>query len=167
MPEQRDPAVTSRMMAAVRNKDGKAEMALRRRLWAIGLRFRKHHKGLVGKPDIVFPGPRIVVFVDGDFWHGNAWRLRGLPSLADLFPSRTEWWVAKIERNMARDQEVTEALAGAGWTVLRYWESRVLADIDAVAAEVEEKVRGASGRGACPGERTREQEFGQGRGRRH
>lgn len=128
-------------MAAVRNKDGRAELALRHRLWALGLRFRKHHKRLIGRPDIVFPGPRVVVFVDGDFWHGNAWRLRGLPSLADLFPSRTEWWVAKIERNIARDQEVTSALERDGWRVLRYWESRVLADLNGVAEEVVAFVR--------------------------
>ena len=148
--QPRDPAVTSRMMAAVRSKDGKAELALRRRLWALGLRFRKHYKGLIGRPDIVFPGVRVVVFVDGDLWHGNAWRLRGLSSLADLFPTRTEWWVAKIERNVARDEEVGRTLAEEGWHVLRYWESRVLVDLDGVAGEVATQVharaRGASAR---------------------
>ncbi len=138
---QRDPSVTSRMMAAVRSKDSKAEVALRRRLWEKGLRFRKHYKGLVGRPDIVFPGPHAVVFVDGDFWHGNAWQLRGLPTLADLFPTRTEWWVAKIKRNMARDQEVTALLERGGWSVLRYWESRVLTDLNGVAEEVATLVR--------------------------
>lgn len=130
------------MMAAVRNKDSKVEVALRRRLWAVGLRFRKHYKALIGQPDIVFIGSRVVVFVDGDFWHGNAWKIRGLASLADLFPTRTEWWIAKIERNMQRDREVTDALTKAGWLVVRVWESRVLSETDAVVAEISELVRG-------------------------
>ena len=141
MSRTRDPAVTSRMMAAVKNKDSKAELMLRKRLWAVGLRYRKHHPGLVGRPDIVFPGAQVAVFVDGDFWHGNAWRLRGLASLADLFPNRTDWWVHKIERNMQRDREVTDALTEAGWVVARVWESRVLREVDVVAAEVESLVR--------------------------
>ncbi|KKM12201.1 hypothetical protein SY88_05000 [Clostridiales bacterium PH28_bin88] len=140
--KQRDPAITSRMMAAVKNKDSKAELALRSRLWAAGLRYRKHYRGLPGRPDIVFPGTRVAVFVDGDFWHGNAWRLRGLQSLADLFPTRTDWWVQKIERNMVRDQEVTWSIMEAGWTVLRYWESHILDDPDGVAREIIDTVRG-------------------------
>lgn len=141
----RDPAVTSRIMAAVRNKDTKAEVLLRSRLWAMGLRYRKNAKDLPGRPDIVFPGPRVVVFVDGDFWHGNAWRLRGLPSLAALFPTRSDWWVAKIERNVARDRRVTAMLADLGWVVLRYWESRVLSDPDGVAREIRDIVNERSG----------------------
>lgn len=141
MGRARDSAVTSRMMAAVKNKDSKAELMLRKRLWAAGLRYRKHQPGLIGRPDIVFPGAGVVVFVDGDFWHGNAWRLRGLTSLADLFPNRTVWWVHKIERNMQRDCEVTKALTEAGWVVVRVWESRILTEVDVVAAEVERLVR--------------------------
>lgn len=141
MSRARDPAVTSRMMAAVKNKDSKAELMLRKRLWVVGLRYRKHHSGLVGRPDIVFPGARVAVFVDGDFWHGNAWRLRGLASLADLFPNRTDWWVRKIERNMQRDREVTDALTKAGWLVMRVWESRVLAEAEVVAEEIGSLIR--------------------------
>ena len=140
MTRSRDPAVTSRMMARVRNKHSKAELAIRRRLFGRGLRYRVHHT-LVGKPDIVFTKRRVVVFIDGDFWHGNAWRLRGLASLAELFPNRTEWWVAKITRTMQRDEEVTAALTAQRWLVLRYWESTVLADPDIIAAEIEAIVR--------------------------
>src|SRR5688572_10251123 len=95
--QRRDPAITSRMMAQVKNKDSKAELAIRRRLHAMGLRYRLHYR-IEGRPDIAFPSRRVAVFIDGDFWHGNAWKLRGLGSLAELFPTRTEWWVAKITR---------------------------------------------------------------------
>lgn len=141
-PRRRDPAVTSRMMATVRNRDSKAEWAVRRRLHAMGLRYRLQYK-IIGKPDIVFPRQRVAVFIDGDFWHGNAWRLRGLRSQAELFPTRTEWWVAKITRNMERDDEVTHALSEQGWTVLRFWESDVQRDADQVASRIANEVNEA------------------------
>ena len=128
----RDTEVTSRIMSQVRSKDTRPEMMVRRGLWALGYRYRLHRKGLPGKPDIVFPGAKLAVFIDGDFWHGNAWRVRELNSLADLFPTNTDWWVEKIERNMQRDTEVTEALEDMGWTVLRVWESDILSHPEGV-----------------------------------
>ncbi|MBA2595541.1 MAG: very short patch repair endonuclease [Chloroflexia bacterium] len=129
-------------MAAVRNRNSTAELAVRRRLWANGLRYRLNVK-LPGKPDLVFPARRVAVFIDGDLWHGNSWRIRGLPSIEAQFPTRTEWWVAKITRNMQRDREVNEQLILAGWAVLRYWESDALADPNAVARAIATHVRGA------------------------
>jgi DNA mismatch endonuclease (patch repair protein) len=128
--------VTSRIMSAVRSKDSKAELALRRVLHSRGIRYRIHARDIVGRPDIVHRGHRIAVFVDGDLWHGNAHRLRGLERIDDLFPTRTEWWVAKINRNIARDLKVNEELRAAGWTVIRVWESEVLADPQAAAETV-------------------------------
>ncbi len=122
-------------MAAVKNRGSTAEMAVRRRLWASGLRYRLASK-LPGKPDLFFPKQHIAVFIDGDLWHGNSWRVRGFPSLEAQFPNRTEWWVSKFHRNMERDREVNDQLARAGWTVLRFWESDVLADPNAVAATI-------------------------------
>lgn len=137
----RRPEITSRIMSAVLNRDSTAELAVRRRLWINGLRYRLNSK-LPGKPDLVFPSQRIVVFIDGDLWHGNSWRVRGLPSLEAQFPSRTAWWVAKITRNMERDREVNEQLAAAGWTVLRFWESDALSDPNVVARLIAARVRG-------------------------
>ena len=139
---QRDPAVTSRMMAAVRSKDSKAELALRRALHRRGVRYRLHAKDVTGRPDIVIRSRRVAIFVDGDLWHGNEHRRRGLANLADLFPTRTEWWVEKIECNMRRDREVTRELAAAGWTVIRIWESEVLADPEAAASRVIKALEG-------------------------
>lgn len=126
----RDPAITSRMMARVRNRDSKAELSLRTALHRAGYRYRLHARDLPGQPDIVFRSERLVVFVDGDFWHGNAWRVRGLTALSELFPTRTDWWVAKIERNIARDREVEATLRKSGWAVVRVWESDVLVRCD-------------------------------------
>jgi DNA mismatch endonuclease (patch repair protein) len=134
---RRDPAVTSRMMAAVRNKDSKAELALRRQLYARGLRYRLHARDLPGRPDLVVRKYRLAVFVDGDFWHGNAWKVRGLARFEDQFPSNRDFWVAKIRRNMQRDQEVTATLVANGWTVVRLWESDVLASPAAAADRVQ------------------------------
>jgi DNA mismatch endonuclease (patch repair protein) len=138
---ERDPAVTSRMMAAVKSKDSAAELALRRELHRRGFRFRLHARDLPGRPDLVFPRHRVALFVDGDFWHGNAWRIRGLPSLEAQFPNRTAWWTAKIRRNMERDREVSAALKDIGWNVVRTWESEVLTDTGAVADRVERQLR--------------------------
>lgn len=122
-------------MSRVRNKDSKAEMAIRRRLHALGFRYRVHYR-VVGRPDVVFPRERVAVFVDGDMWHGNAWKLRGLNSLAEMFPHRTEWWVAKIERTIERDRDVSAQLTALGWEVLRIWESEIIADAEAQANRV-------------------------------
>lgn len=137
----RDSRVTSRMMAAVRNKDSKAELALRRALHARGLRYRLHARDVPGHPDLVIRSRRLAVFVDGDMWHGNEHKRRGLSCLADLFPTRTEWWIQKIERNMRRDQEVNEQLAAAGWTIVRIWESKVLEDPQKAADRVLDALR--------------------------
>jgi len=138
---RRDPAVTSRMMAAVKDKDSKAELALRRELHRRGLRYRLHARDVEGRPDLVVRSRRVAVFVDGDFWHGNAHRLRGLARMEDLFPNNTLWWMRKLTRNMERDREVTFALERTGWRVVRVWESDVLADPSAAADHVEEVLR--------------------------
>lgn len=125
-------------MASVGPKDSKAEIALRRELHARGLRYRLHANDIPGKPDLVIRSRKIAIFVDGDLWHGNPdeIRRRGRDSIADLFPTKTEWWVAKIERNIARDKEVTKELKARGWTVVRVWEHDVLQDAPACASYV-------------------------------
>lgn len=134
----RDPAVTSRMMSTVRGKNTKPELALRRALHARGARFRLHPGDVPGRPDIVVRSRRIAVFVDGDVWHGNPeeWRRRGRASLADMFPTRTDWWVAKITRTIERDRVVDRDLGAAGWVVIRIWASDVLRDPQAAAEQV-------------------------------
>lgn len=136
--KSRDPAVTSRMMAAVKNKNSLAELALRRELWRRGHRYRLHRRGLVGRPDIVFSAARVVVFVDSDFWHARILVEAGEAALrATIRGPRQEWWIAKLRRNAERDREVTAALRSVGWTVIRVWESEVLADVEGITDTIQ------------------------------
>ena len=109
------------------------ELLLRRTLWRVGCRYRRNCKNLPGNPDLVFVGPRVVIFCDGDFWHGKDWITRR----AKLEKGHNApYWVAKIERNIERDEKHTRALMERGWTVLRFWEFDIKNDISAVVAEV-------------------------------
>lgn len=137
----RDKATTSRMMSAVRSADTKAEISLRRAIHKRGIRFRLHARDVFGHPDLVIRKYRIAVFVDGDMWHGNEHKRRGLANLEDLFPTNTEFWCNKIRRNVERDREVNEHLALDGWTVLRFWATDVESAPDDAAYVVEEAVR--------------------------
>jgi DNA mismatch endonuclease, patch repair protein len=151
----RDPRVTSRIMSAVRSRDSQAEILLRRELWKRGLRYRLHvskaaNERLLGRPDIVFVGVRVIAFLDSDFWHGRILRERGHTALARQFRSeRRAWWTAKIAGNAKRDVNVTANLRRAGWRVIRVWESDVLsnpANVAATVARVVEKRRAALGK---------------------
>lgn len=138
----RDPAITSKIMAAVHATNTVPEMMLRRELHRRGLRYRLH-TSMPGRPDIVFPGSNLVVFVDGDFWHGYGWRERGFDNLDAQFDNHAdpERWRAKIRRNMERDVEVNATLAARGWRVHRVLESTIRRDVQAVAEEVESLLR--------------------------
>ena len=103
-------------MQAVKNKDSKIELLLRKELWKRGLRYQKNRNDIFGKPDIVFKGKKIAVFCDSEFWHGHNWEERKKD-----FKSHQEFWIPKIERNIERDAEVTKKLVSDGWTVLRFW----------------------------------------------
>lgn len=143
---RRDPAMTTRIMRSVRSKNTKPELALRRAVHARGARFRIHAADVPGRPDMVVRARKVAVFVDGDLWHGNPdeWRRRGRAALADLFPTRTAWWVEKIERNMRRDCEVDRQLRELGWRVVRIWASEVMADPEAAADIVTDALRSQS-----------------------
>lgn len=135
-------------MSAVKSRDTKAELALRRELHANGVRYRLQARDVFGRPDLVIRKYRIAVFVDGDMWHGNEHVRRGLPSLEALFPTNSDFWCGKIRRNMERDREVNERLSSDGWTVLRFWATDVEANPEPAACEVQQAVcrsRGVSG----------------------
>lgn len=108
---------------ASRKTDSKCEIRLRKLLWHQGCRFRKNVVELPGKPDVVFTRARVVIFCDGDFWHGKDWEARQAKLRRGSNPA---YWVAKIKRNMDRDQRDTRLLIDQGWTVLRLWESDIL-----------------------------------------
>ncbi|MCK4787381.1 MAG: very short patch repair endonuclease [Desulfobacteraceae bacterium] len=128
----RDKAITSKIMSSVRGKGSKAEKMLAKAMWRIGLRYRKHSNCIIGKPDYVFVGPKVVVFCDGDFWHGMGWEKRGFGSWEEQFEGlhNSAFWREKIARNMERDKKVTKQLQNEGWIVLRFLESEILDDAD-------------------------------------
>jgi DNA mismatch endonuclease (patch repair protein) len=119
-PEQR-----RKNMQAIRSKDTGIELSLRRALWHKGIRYRKNYKKLPGKPDIAISKYRIAVFCDSDFWHGYDWENRNL-----RIKSNRDYWIPKIERNMARDKEVTAQLEAMGWRVIRLWEFQIKKELD-------------------------------------
>lgn len=121
----------SKRMSAVKGSDTRAETALRQALWHSGLRYRKNVDHLPGRPDVAFMREKVALFVDGEFWHGQDWANRK----RKLVRNRS-YWVAKIERNMERDREVTRALEESGWRVMRFWSKSVLADPASCVAEV-------------------------------
>lgn len=129
-------------MRAIRGRENRAETSLRKALWRRGLRYRLYDASLAGKPDIVFVSARVAVFVDGDYWHGRALREQGPTGLRELIRGdKFEYWRDRFEKNIERDDRVTRDLRNSGWTVVRLWESEVLADVDAAADRVAALVR--------------------------
>lgn len=118
------PEIRKRM-SKVRLKNGKAETILAKRLWHEGYRYRRNYKKLPGSPDIALTKYHIAVFVDGEFWHGENWEERK----AKLKQNR-EYWIEKIEENMARDKRVDRQLQEMGWLTIHLWEKQVLKHTD-------------------------------------
>ena len=132
---EREQARRSANMAAIRSKDTKPEMIVRRGLWKRGFRYRLNHKQLPGHPDLVLRKYRTCIFVNGCFWHGHKCSLTPSPSpkgegRMDLESSECckipktnrEFWVAKIRRNKERDKEEQKKLAAMGWHCITVWE---------------------------------------------
>lgn len=110
------PAQRSANMRAIRHKDTRPEVQVRKLLFRRGFRYRLHVKSLPGSPDLVMPKHKVVVFVHGCFWHGHGCHLFKVPA------TRTEFWMEKIQSNRERDFRDEEALIASGWRVLTIWE---------------------------------------------
>lgn len=110
----------SRIMRAVKAKDTGPEMIVRRLVHGLGYRYRLHRADLPGKPDLVFPGRRAVIFVNGCFWHGH-----GCPRGARVPKTNRAYWVAKVARNVARDKATQKRLKADGWRILSLWECQL------------------------------------------
>lgn len=121
MADKLSPEARSALMSRIGAKDTLPEMSVRRMLHALGYRYVLHDKRLPGKPDLVFPGRRKVVFVHGCFWHGHSCARGFRPSTNAAF------WVAKIDGNRARDRRSLRAIRAQGWRVFTVWECEVQA----------------------------------------
>lgn len=116
-----------------KKRDSRCELLLRKELYRRGLRYRIDVKTLPGRPDIVFRGARVVVFCDGDFWHGRNLDVRLAKLAAGHNP---EYWVEKICANVTRDRTNDQRLREEGWTVIRLWEKEILKDPSAAADSI-------------------------------
>ncbi|WP_442579091.1 very short patch repair endonuclease [Mesorhizobium sp. ASY16-5R] len=132
-----DP-LRSRTMAAVKSKDTRPEMIVRRLVHRLGFRFRLYPADLPGKPDLVFRSRRAVIFVNGCFWHGH-----GCARGARVPKTNTSYWLAKVGRNAARDISTKAALEKDGWRVLTIWECQTK-DADTLAPAVRRFLLGQS-----------------------
>ena len=126
------PAIRRRM-SRVRLKGGKAETLLAKALWRRGYRYRKNDRTLPGSPDIAILKHHIAVFVDGEFWHGKDWQTR-----RERLQHNREYWIEKIEENIARDQRNDALLLQKGWIPVHFWEKDVLHDPEGCVAQVED-----------------------------
>lgn len=116
---------TRKRMSKVKLKNGKAETLLAKKLWHLGYRYRKNDRRFPGSPDIALNKYHIAIFVDGEFWHGKDWDDR-----KNKLKSNCEYWIEKIEENMARDARVDATLQEQGWETIRFWEKEVLKNTD-------------------------------------
>lgn len=106
------------MMSRIKGRDTGPELSLRRNVWALGLRYRLQYRIGRTRPDMVFIGARVAVFVDGCFWHG-------CPLHSAVPKNNREFWEQKLRRNRERDAENTQWLEAEGWRVLRLWEHEI------------------------------------------
>src|SRR5215831_12420477 len=117
MADVHDKATRSYNMSQIKGKNTKPEMLVRRFLHAQGFRYKLHDKTLPGKPDIVLPKYKTVIFIHGCFWHGHeGCRYFVVPK------TRTDWWLNKINSNIANDKKAIAALKKEGWKIITLWE---------------------------------------------
>lgn len=122
---------TSKRMSHVKLKCGEAETLLAKKLWHSGFRYRRNYRALPGSPDIAITKYKIAVFVDGEFWHGYDWKNR-----KEKLRRNKEYWIAKIEENIARDQRNDMELFELGWTPVHFWEKEVKKDVEGCAEDI-------------------------------
>jgi len=134
------PAVRSRMMSAVKGRNTKPELVVRKRLFARGLRYSLHARSLPGKPDLLFRRYKAVVFIHGCFWHGHDCHLFRWPK------SNSAFWRKKIHRNQTVDARTVEELRVLGWRTMIVWECAVRGvsekHLDGVADRVKRWIQG-------------------------
>jgi len=131
------PCTRSEQMRHIKSQDTSIELVLRKRLWHMGYRYRKNYKGLPGSPDIVLTKYRIAIFCDSEFFHGKDWNILEQRLKKG---SNASFWIAKIQRNMERDDLVNKELRAKDWIVLRFWGDDISKHLDECVRTVEEAI---------------------------
>jgi len=116
-------------MSQIKGSNTKPEIAVQKGLWALGYRYRLKNK-LPGRPDIVFPGKKVAIFIDGCFWHK-------CPKHFTMPKNRKKFWKDKIEGNVERDKIVNKKLKYMGWSVVRLWEHEINGNLDKSLSKLE------------------------------
>lgn len=129
-PEQR-----SRVMGHIRNRDTSIEILLRKALWHKGIRYRKNYKKLPGSPDIAITKHKIAIFCDSEFFHGYHWETK-----KQRLGQNRDYWIRKIERNMARDRETDARLAAMGWIPMHFWGQEIQTRLPECVEAVEDLI---------------------------
>lgn len=122
-------------MQAVKNKDSRIEILLRKALWSKGYRYRKNYSKIEGKPDIVLSKYKTVIFCDSEFWHGYNWEVR-----KNDIKSNREFWIKKIEGNIKRDANVNKILKEQGWKVIRFWGKEIQKNLETCINKIEKEI---------------------------
>ena len=124
-------------MAAIKNKDTKIEVILRKALYKKGYRYRKNYKEVPGKPDIAITKYKIAIFCDSEFFHGKDWEKLKEQLIKS---NNSDFWIDKISKNIQRDDDVNKQLNALGWTVLRFWGKDIKKHTDDCITAIEEAV---------------------------
>ncbi|NRO87646.1 very short patch repair endonuclease [Lactobacillus helveticus] len=135
--EGKTTSLRSKIMSNIHSTGTKPEVLLRKRLYHEGIRYRVNYKKLPGSPDIVITKYKIVVFVDGEFWHGYNWEKK-----RTRIKRNRNYWIQKIQKNINRDSQQNQELHQMGWTVLHFWSHDVLKNTDYVVQTILYYVRG-------------------------
>jgi DNA mismatch endonuclease, patch repair protein len=121
----------SALMSKIKSVQTKPELLLRKKLWGMGIRYRINSKKLPGKPDIIIKSKRLIIFVDGEFWHGYQWEIK-----KTKIKTNRDFWIPKIERNMQRDVENNILLKKMGYTVLRFWDHQIYKNLESCIEKI-------------------------------
>lgn len=129
-------AKRSDLMRKIRSDKTIPEILLQNALRKEKIRFKKNSVAITGKPDIAFIDKKIVVFVDGEFWHGYRWKQK-----KKKIKDNRGYWIPKIERNIARDRKYNRQLKRAGWQVIRFWQQQVIKDLPKCIQKIKKSLK--------------------------